>query len=76
MQIFSSFWVWLGTLILVCAVLDGVANIVSAVKCERKVRLFKTDDTISLDIENAKQSDVDDALDSVAQYKKELNKLD
>lgn len=76
MQIFSSFWTWLGALILVAVVFDGISNIISAARPKRNVRIFRTDDTITFDIENAKQSDVDDALDAVTHCKKELDKID
>lgn len=30
--IFSSFWIWLGTAMLIGVILNGIANIVSAIK--------------------------------------------
>ena len=42
--IFSSPWIWLGFLILVCCVLKYMVDLVSALRAKRKVHTFKTSD--------------------------------
>ena len=42
--IFSSPWIWLGFLILVCCVLKYTVDLVSALRAKRKVHTFKTSD--------------------------------
>ena len=44
--IFSSPWIWLGFLILVCCVLKYTVDLVSALRAKRKVHTFKTSDGI------------------------------
>lgn len=42
--IFSSPWIWLGFLILVCCVLKYAVDLVNALRAKRKVHTFKTSD--------------------------------
>ena len=61
--IFSSLWIWLGFLILVCCVLKYMADLVSALRAKRKVHTFKTSDgSWQVLVENATHNDVEAAM--------------
>lgn len=61
--IFSSPWIWLGFLILVCCVLKYMVNLVSALRAKRKVHTFKTSDgSWQVLVENATHNDVEAAM--------------
>lgn len=61
--VFSSPWIWLGFLILVCCVLKYMVDLVSALRAKRKVHTFKTSDgSWQVLVENATHNDVDAAM--------------
>lgn len=61
--IFSSSWIWLGFLILVCCVLKYMVDLVSALRAKRKVHTFKTSDgSWQVLVENATHNDVEAAM--------------
>ena len=61
--IFSSPWIWLGFLILVCCVLKYMVDLVSALRAKRKVHSFKTSDgSWQVLVENATHNDVEAAM--------------
>lgn len=61
--IFSSFWIWLGFLILVCCVLKYAVDLVNALRAKRKVHTFKTSDgSWQVLVENATHNDVEAAM--------------
>lgn len=61
--IFSSPWIWLGFLILVCCVLKYTVDLVSALRAKRKVHTFKTSDgSWPVLVENATHNDVEAAM--------------
>lgn len=61
--IFSSQWIWLGFLILVCCVLKYTVDLVSALRAKRKVHTFKTSDgSWQVLVENASHNDVEAAM--------------
>ena len=61
--IFSSPWIWLGFLILVCCVLKYAVDLVNALRAKRKVHTFKTSDGIwQVLVENATHNDVEAAM--------------
>lgn len=61
--IFSSPWIWLGFLILVCCVLKYMVGLVSALRAKRKVHTFKTSDgSWQVLVENATHNDVEAAM--------------
>ena len=61
--IFSSPWIWLGFLILVCCVLKYMVDLVSALRAKRKVHTFKTrDGSWQVLVENATHNDVEAAM--------------
>lgn len=62
-SIFSSPWIWLGFLILVCCVLKYMVDLVSALRAKRKVHTFKTSDgSWQVLVENATHNDVEAAM--------------
>ena len=61
--IFSSPWIWLGFLILVCCVLKYTVDLVSALRAKRKVHTYKTSDgSWQVLVENATHNDVEAAM--------------
>lgn len=61
--IFSSPWIWLGFLILVCCVLKYMVDLVSALRAKLKVHTFKTSDgSWQVPVENATHNDVEAAM--------------
>ena len=61
--IFSSPWIWLGFLILVCCVLKYTVDLVSALRAKRKVHTFKTSDgSWQVLVENATHNDDEAAM--------------
>lgn len=59
--IFSSAWVFLGLLVLVTVVLDYLVKLVKAIRAGRKVKLYDFGDnkSFTVEIENAKQDDIE-----------------
>ena len=55
--IFSSFWVWLGFIILVSIVGGGVVELVKACKRNRKVSISRVGKQLRVDVENASEDD-------------------
>ena len=61
--IFSSPWIWLGFLILVCCVLKYTVDLVNAIRAKRKVHTFKTSDgSWQVLVGNATHNDVEAAM--------------
>lgn len=61
--IFSSPWIQLGFLILVCCVLKYAVDLVNALRAKRKVHTFKTSDgSWQVLVENATHNDVEAAM--------------
>lgn len=61
--IFSSPWIWLGFLILVCCVLKYTVDLVNAIRAKRKVHTFKTSDgSWQVLVENATHNDAEAAM--------------
>ena len=63
--IFSSFWVWLGFVILVSMVGGGIIELVKACKRNRKVSGYRVGQRWKLDVENASADDVQHAFIAV-----------
>ncbi len=64
--IFSSFWVWLGFIILIAAVFGGVQETVKACKRNRKVTGYRVGDNWRFEIEGASKDDAMTAIMSMA----------
>lgn len=63
--IFSSFWVWLGFVVLIATVFGGVQETVKACKRNRKVSGYRVGQRWKLDVENASADDVQHAFVAV-----------
>lgn len=74
--ILSSFWTWLGAILLIAAVFDGIADVVKAIRPHRTVRVSQSETLVTVEIQDAAQSDVDLALASAAQNRKESDTCD
>ncbi len=74
--IFSSVWIWSGTVILISIAFDGIANVVKAIRPHRTVRVSQSETLVTVEIQDAAQSDVDLALASAAQNRKESDTHD
>ena len=64
--IFSSFWVWLGFMLLVSMVGGGVIELVKACKRGRKVTVVKMGASVHTTIENATKDEAQNAVLSAA----------
>ena len=64
--IFSSFWVWLGFVILVSMIGGGVIELVKACRRNRKVTVVRMDRSIHTTIENATKDEAQNAVISAA----------
>ena len=63
--IFSSFWVWLGFMLLVSMVGGGVIELVKVCKRCRRISGYRVGQRWKLDVENASAADVQHAFISV-----------
>lgn len=64
--IFSSFWVWLGFLILVLVIGSGVIDLVKACKRNRKVTVVRMGASVQTTIEDATEGEAQNAIISAA----------
>ncbi len=67
--IFSSFWTWIGTIILIYTILGGIAKIIETCHRNRKITIVRIGDSYRVEIENATKLDVQNAIEG-----KEINK--
>jgi len=74
--ILSNFWTWLGTVALVVTVLDGLEKVIKAIRPHRTVRVSQSETLVTVEIHDAAQSDVDPALASAVQNRKETDSSD
>lgn len=56
--IFSSFWIWLGFLVLVCCVLKYLVDLVTALHPSRQVTVRDLSNSRSIEIKNASGADL------------------
>ena len=64
--VFSSFWVWLGFIILVSVAGSGVIELVKACRRNRKVTVVRMGRSIHTTIENATKDEAQNAVISAA----------
>ena len=64
--IFSSFWVWLGFVILLSMIGGGVIELVKVCRRNRKVTGYRIDERWHIEIEDASAADVQQAIVSAA----------
>lgn len=60
--IFSSFWVWLGFVVLVAAAGGAVVEIVKAIRPARKIAVYRTGDVVRVEVEVAGRGDIPAAV--------------
>lgn len=60
--IFSSFWVWLGFVVLVAAEGGAVVEIVKAIRPARKIAVYRTGDVVRVEVEGAGRRDIPAAV--------------
>lgn len=60
--IFSSFWVWLGFVVLVAAAGGAVVEIVKAIRQARKIAVYRTGDVVRVEVEGAGRGDIQAAV--------------
>ena len=64
--IFSSFWAWLGFIILVSVIGGGVIELVKACKPNRKIKAYRIGNRWYFEAENVTRAEVEDAVTSAA----------
>lgn len=60
--IFSSFWIWLGFVVLIAAAGGAVVEIVKAVHPARKIAVYRTGDVVRVEVEGAGRRDIPAAV--------------
>ena len=60
--IFSSFWVWLGFVVLVCVVGGVVVTVVKTCKHSRKITTYRVGERWYITVEEASKEDVEQAI--------------
>lgn len=60
--IFSSFWVWLGFVVLIAAAGGAVVEIVKAIRPARKIAVYRTGDVVRVEVEGSGRGDIPAAV--------------
>lgn len=60
--IFSSFWVWLGFVVMITAAGGAIAEIVKAVHPARKIAVYRTGDVVRVEVTGAGRGDIPAAV--------------
>ena len=63
--VFSSFWTWVGFLILIGAVGEAVASIVKAAHTPRKIEAYRIGNRWHVQIDGARRADIAETLDTI-----------
>ena len=61
--VFSSFWVWLGCVVLIVAAGEAVATAAAGFRQKRKVSVYHVGDVTRVEVENAGRADIPAAED-------------
>ena len=69
--IFSSFWVWLGFVVLIVAAGEAVAGVVKEFRQKRKITVYSTGDVMRVEVDNAGRGDISAALKAANERDKE-----
>ena len=62
MFLFSSFWVWLGALILISALCSGIAEIIRAIRPKQEVKAYKIGERWSITVTGGSSRAVADMI--------------
>lgn len=60
--VLSSFWVWLGFVVLIAAAGEAVAGIIRAVHPARKIAVYRAGDVVCVEVEGASRGDIPAAV--------------
>lgn len=74
--IFSSFWVWLGAVVLIAAAGEAVAGIIKAIHPARKITVYRTGDVVRVEVEGAGSGDIPAAVKAAKERDTEGEKRD
>ena len=67
--IFSSFWVWLGAVVLIAAAGEAVAGIIKAIRQPRKITVHRAGDIVRAEVEGAGSRDIEAAFREAERFK-------
>ena len=67
--IFSSFWVWLGAVVLIAAAVEAVAGIIKAIRQPRKITVHRAGDIVRAEVEGAGSRDIEAAFREAERFK-------
>lgn len=63
--VLSSFWAWLGFVVLIAAAGEAVAGIIRAVHPARKIAVYRAGDVVRVEVEGASRGDIETAVEQV-----------
>lgn len=63
--VLSSFWVWLGAVILILAIGQAAVEVIKAVHPSRKISAYKIGDRWRMEIDGARRGDIIEALKAI-----------
>lgn len=69
--VLSSFWVWLGAVILILAIGQAAAEVIKAVRSSRKISTYKIGDHWRMEIDGARRGDIAAAIRGIREDEKE-----
>ena len=72
--VFSSFWVWLGCVVLIVAAGEAVATAAAGFRQKRKVSVYRVGDVTRVEVENAGRADIPAAVKALNEQATEVNK--
>ena len=68
--IFSSFWIWAGFIIMICAVTGLAYEFIKQTRMRRNIRIYKCDNNCwNIEITNAKNKDISAAIEKCKELK-------
>lgn len=71
--VFSSFWVWLGCVVLIVAAGEAVATAAAGFRQKRKVSVYHVGDVTRVEVENAGRADIPAAVKALNEQTAEVD---
>lgn len=71
--VFSSFWVWLGCVVLIVAAGEAVATAAARFRQKRKVSVYHVGDVTRVEVENAGRADIPAAVKALNEQATEVD---
>lgn len=71
--VFSSFWVWLGCVVLIAAAGEAVATAAAGFRQKRKVSVYHVGDVTRVEVENASRADIPAAVKALNEQAAEVD---